>query len=479
MPIIKSVSVRSTVARSIAYILNPDKTDDLLYTTSLNCMTNARDAYLNMKMVYEYYSGRKFDEPVPEKGKGRVKAIHYIQSFDSHDNISPELAHKIAKAFVRKAFSDDCQVVIATHTDKAHIHNHLILNTYSMTGEKFNDNLTTRKKLREISDRVCLAFGIQPIPEKNGHIKSVHYNEWEHKQRGTSWKEKIRLAIDSLIGKVKNIDELLYELELQGYEIKRGKYISICAKGQQRFVRFKTLGDEYAEDSIIERIFRKDIVPDKNQKSIKTEFSMMYCRRIYEVGELIRNNCKIQGKYFPQKPYSINNDYEVYRMALQLSVINREHISSIGELEGKLSKAKAEYYETRQKLNFLINKQEQLGKIIEQCKEYFALKGKTDLFPAEELKLKMGSQIAERFNVIDADNVTLIANLKMSVDEQKVQLNKRFSELEKQYFTYRDIADTYYKISKGDYISNLIEEKRKQDEQEKQVLVEKKKSKGR
>lgn len=166
-------------------------------------------------------------------------------------------------------------------------------------------------------------------------------------------------------------------------------------------------------------------------------------------------------------------------MALQLSVINREHISSIRELEGKLSKAKAEYDEIRQKLNSLINKQEQLGKIIEQCEKYFALKDKTDLSPTEELKLKMGLQIAERFNGFDANNITSIVNLKMSVDEQIVQLDGRFLKLEKQYFTYRDIADTYYKISKGDYISNLIEEKRKQDEQEKQMIVEKKKSKGR
>ncbi len=88
MPIIKSVSVRSTVARSIAYILSHNKTDDLIYAASLNCMTNARDAYLNMKMVYENYSGTKFNEPVPEKGKGRVKAIQYIQSFDLRDDIS-------------------------------------------------------------------------------------------------------------------------------------------------------------------------------------------------------------------------------------------------------------------------------------------------------------------------------------------------------------------------------------------------------
>lgn len=76
MPYVKSISIHSTVNRSLAYILNPAKTDDLVYTTSLNCMTNAKDAYLAMKSVYEHYSGEKFNAPMSIKGKGSVKAIH-------------------------------------------------------------------------------------------------------------------------------------------------------------------------------------------------------------------------------------------------------------------------------------------------------------------------------------------------------------------------------------------------------------------
>lgn len=90
MPIIKSVPVRTTVQKSLAYILNPDKTEQFLYTASLNCMTDAANAYLNMKAVYELYSGRSFDEPLPQTGKGRVKVIHYIQSFSPDENITPE-----------------------------------------------------------------------------------------------------------------------------------------------------------------------------------------------------------------------------------------------------------------------------------------------------------------------------------------------------------------------------------------------------
>ena len=91
MPYVKSISLHTTINRSIAYILNPEKTDGLLYTTSLNCMTEAKSAYLAMKTVYEHFSGEKFNAPLPLEGKGRVKAIHYIQSFDPKENITPEL----------------------------------------------------------------------------------------------------------------------------------------------------------------------------------------------------------------------------------------------------------------------------------------------------------------------------------------------------------------------------------------------------
>ena len=81
MQILKSIPVHATVQKTLTYILNPNKTEDLLYTASMNCMTDPVDAYYNMKMIYEGYSGKSFDTPPPKKGKGRVKAIHYIQSF--------------------------------------------------------------------------------------------------------------------------------------------------------------------------------------------------------------------------------------------------------------------------------------------------------------------------------------------------------------------------------------------------------------
>jgi len=105
-------------------------------------------------MIYECYSCRKYNEPPPLTGKGWVKAIHYIQSFDPKDNIASELSHKIAKAFALKTFGEDCQIVIATHVDKRYVHNHFILNSSGIDGRKFYANKKSLDRIKEYSDRV-------------------------------------------------------------------------------------------------------------------------------------------------------------------------------------------------------------------------------------------------------------------------------------------------------------------------------------
>ena len=109
--------------------MNSDKTENMLYTTSINCTTDAKQAYMQMRMVYEQFARDKFSSPKLLEGKGSVKAIHYIMSFADSENVTPELAHKIAKAFVRKNFGEDAQAVIATHVDRSHVHAHIILNS--------------------------------------------------------------------------------------------------------------------------------------------------------------------------------------------------------------------------------------------------------------------------------------------------------------------------------------------------------------
>ena len=324
MPIIKSVPVRTTVQKSLAYIPNPDKTEQLLYTASLNCMTDAANAYLNMKAVYELYSGRNFDEPLPKTGKGRVKVIHYIQSFSPDENITPEQAHRIAKAFVRKTFGDECQAVIATHTDRHHLHTHIILNTYSITGKRFYDNWHSRNHAREYSDRVCLAFGIQPI-EHSERSKSTSYAEWYNRGRGTSWKQQIRHELDRLVPEVKNLAELFAIMEEHGFSVRRGRYLMLKAPDQKRAIRLDNLGDLYSLDCLDIRILYH--TGDLQNCARLTDLQKAYGLVLGKTVTLKR-----EGK----------NHTDIQRLAAQLAVISREGIRSIGEVEGKAEAYRAE-----------------------------------------------------------------------------------------------------------------------------------------
>ena len=302
MPYCKSVAVHRNVKQALTYILNPDKTDERILTISVNCMTEPEFAYTQMKAVYEQYARRSYDDPPSKNGKSPVKAIHYIMSFADSENVTPELAHKIGMAFVRKMFGDDVQAVIATHVNTDHIHNHILINSYSLTGKRFYDNKASVRKMREVTNGVCRAFGVEPALNFENEGRSINYSEWQHKKNGTSWKEHIRKAIDSLIPSVSSFDDLLAELERQSFTIKRDKNILIKAPGQQRSVSLWKLGEDYTKESIQAKIdmLRAFANPAENQ-------------------------------------------LDVYRLSEMLAVINKDHISSIGDLEGRIMQLKKEY----------------------------------------------------------------------------------------------------------------------------------------
>ena len=411
----------------------------------MNCIPDSKCAYLAMKMVYEQFSGYKFDEPPPNTGKGRVKAIHYIQSFDPKDNISPELAHKIARTFARKAFGDNCQVVIATHVDKQHVHNHIIINTYGIDGKKFNANKKTLDDLKEISDRVCLAFGIQPYDKSKGKGKTIEYNEWEHKQHGTSWKEKIRAEIDRLIGLVNNVDELLAELEMLGYTIKRGKYISIKAPEQQRAVRLKTLGEDYTPESLASRILWRDVGAGILSPCKSSELRDRYNSTISEIGS------------------TTSTHPDVFKLSAQLTIINRDIIRSIGELEGKIEQLKFELEKFRQEVNTMETKCKNLRSLAAQAEEYFSLIDKPLLTGEEQLRAKMYREILTQQNIQSLSDLDYLNGVIVETEQKAAPIKEHYNKCSTLLKEYTEIADTYREITQGDYISKLIEHQQKKN----------------
>ena len=441
----------------LEYILNPEKTDGLFYCNSHNCFTNAEDAYLNMKFIYENFTHHKFEEPQPEKGKRRVKLLHYVQSFSPDDNVTPELAHRMGLAFIRKAFGDNVQVVIATHVDKAHLHNHIIINTYGIDGHKYNDNQATLAEIREHSDRVCLAWGIQPI--MNNKHQGMTYREWEARRKGMSWKEQTKRDIDTLVLCCKNFDELAATLEERGYRIKYGNFTSILAPGAKRFIRLKTLGQDYTIDGITSRIkWRDDLGNASRDDSYNKGGTLTICFAgiIAELAKRIVEGKKREAKRDNSLTYLPHNDRDVFQLGAQLALINRLNIHSIDELEAKMEEAQAAYDSIVKEINSITQEQHRLDDLLTQYNNLRELEDKPHKSLAEKMKSQLAKQSLVRHGIRSPEDARQLELRKQVYDERIAELQREMEIKTNLISAFKEISDTYNDISQGDYISKLM-----------------------
>ena len=244
MAVTKIKPIRGTVNKALAYILDPQKTDDAFYVSSYGCA--ASDAAAK---EFEWTRNLAIQQGMQMP---KVIARHLIQSF-AIDEVTPEQAHEIGKQFADEWLKGKYEYVIATHIDKGHCHNHIIFNAVNYVDfHAYRSNKKTYREMRHLSDEICAEHGLSVIPPSQG--KGMDYKEYTEAKRGTSWKQKLKQTIDRCVITAKDYDEFLKLMQDAGYEIKTGKYISFRAEGQERFTRAKTIGDNYTEDRIKERI---------------------------------------------------------------------------------------------------------------------------------------------------------------------------------------------------------------------------------
>ena len=480
MPYCKSVAIHGHVDKTLKYILDPNKTEELLYTSSINCMTEADLAFTQMKAVYEQYARRSYDAPQSKSGKSAVKAIHYIISFADSENVTPELAHKIAKALVRKNFGDDAQAVIATHTNTDHLHCHILVNSYSISGQRFYENQKTLRIVRENTNGVCRAYGVTPALNFENKGRSIGYFEWSCRKNGVSWKEHIRKAIDSLIPSVSSLEELLSELERRDYIIKRDKHIYIKAPGQQRSVSLWKLGEDYTEESLNTRILWR-MVGGRNgiEHFSNTAIERAYISVIGEIRILASENRKVQRRVNPNAPYDVNNDLDIYRLSAQLTVINRDKIMSIEDLKYRIDKQGAECIALQEQLSQNLLEQEQVQELIRQCEYYFANADRNDLSVEDNNRLEIYKSTMTANDIHSPDDIDYWRERNSKLLSDITVLKNTLAEKKNKIAMYSDIRDAYYEISRGDYISKLVEEEKMRREQErKKKSQEVKKKKG-
>lgn len=239
MAVTKTHPIKSTLKAAIDYICNPEKTDGKLLVSSYGCAAETAD------IEFAWTRRHAID-------KGTNLGRHLIQAFQSGE-VTPEQAHEIGMELAKEILGGKYEFVLTTHIEKDHVHNHLIFNAVSFADHKhYHSNKRSYHYIRRTSDRLCKEHGLSVIIP--GQDKGKSYIEHQAAQNGTSYKAKLKAAIDRLLPACSNLEELLRRLQREGYEVKRGKYISARAPDQERFTRLKTLGVDYTEEALVARI---------------------------------------------------------------------------------------------------------------------------------------------------------------------------------------------------------------------------------
>ena len=240
MAVTKIKPIKSTLSKALDYIENPDKTDGKMLVSSFGC------SYETADIEFEYTLSKALQ-------KGNNLAFHLIQSFEPGE-VDYQKAHEIGKQLADAVTKGQHEYVLTTHIDKGHVHNHIIFCAVNFVDHrKYNSNKRSYYGIRNMSDKLCRENGLSVVVPGKGS-KGKSYAEYQAEKTGTSWKGKLKIAVDALIPQVSSFEELLQRLQAAGYEIKPGKYVSCRAPGQERFTRLKTLGADYTEEAIRERI---------------------------------------------------------------------------------------------------------------------------------------------------------------------------------------------------------------------------------
>lgn len=317
---------------ALDYAANRDKTEQSCFESSYACTLET--AFADMRQTKERWHKL-----------GGVQGYHLVQSF-AVGEVTPELAHQIAKELTDRVLGGRYEYVIGTHLNTGHIHSHIVWNSVScVDGKKYRSNYKSYvTEIRAVSDELCRTHKLSVIDTETSHHVAKPYAEWLAEKNGhPTWRTAIRQDVDAAIGQSLTWRQFLNALERNGYEVRMGrKYPVLRPPGKERFVRFKTLGKRYTPEAIQTRIlYPRSYRPYvENLPTIQhgrlrsgkkpcrklTGLRALYYRYLYELGAL------------PRKPsrssYAVRQDaYKLDQRIRQMEFLSKHNIDTLEQLE--------------------------------------------------------------------------------------------------------------------------------------------------
>ena len=421
MAVTKIKAIRGTLSKAIAYILNPEKTDEKLLVSSYGCAseTAARELEWTRKIAEQ-----KGMNPV------RIIARHVIQSFEIGE-VTPELAHEIGKQFADEILGGKYEYVLTTHIDKDHVHNHLIFNAVDFVDyHAYKSYKRIYYDMREVSDRLCKENGLSVIPPSQN--KGMGYKEYTEAKRGTSWKQKLKQTIDRLVITAKDYDDFLRLMQEAGYEIKTGKYISFRAEGQERFTRSKTIGENYTEERIKERIAGR--TPRRNRRQTVPKGISL----IGDIQERIR--------LIDSKGYEYKAKLTILKEAARtLNYLTENNLLQYADLEKKVEDVHSSYDRTGKELKVVEARLREVQPLIKNISNYQRLKPVYDAFQKAKDKPSFKAKHEAELVIFEAARSTLLA---MQGDEKLPSLKTLQAEQQRLLDEQQRLYDERAKLKK-------------------------------
>lgn len=317
---------------ALDYAANRDKTEQSCFESSYACTLET--AFADMRQTKEGWHK-----------SGGVQGYHLVQSFAAGE-VTPELAHQIAKELAARVLGGRYEYVIGTHLNTGHIHSHIVWNSVGcVDGKKYRSNYKNYvTEIRAVSDELCRKYKLSVIDTENSNHVAKPYAEWLAEKNGQpTWRTAIRQDVDEAIQQSLTWRQFLTVLDRKGYEVRMGrKYPVLRPPGKERFVRFKTLGKRYTPEAIQTRIlYPQSYHPYvENPPTIQhgrlhsgkkphrklTGLRALYYRYLYELGALPRK---------PSRPsYAVRQDaYKLDQRIRQMEFLSKHNIDTLEQLE--------------------------------------------------------------------------------------------------------------------------------------------------